>query len=194
MSRFLNGLNKKIQDIVELHHYSILKGLVHPKKKCMKRVISHAKKVKKSLCKVQEKDGGLNVYYDWEMKVEQNLEYFDYEDMIKIKLITLAFEGSRSVEEYFKEMENLKKPLWLCFCMVLTDKFKMLTIHQATTVELQLKRHGKSYSSTSSNWKGKERREERPKRDKSPKKGSAPSQGRKEEVTTSTPALLKQVT
>ncbi|RDY05297.1 hypothetical protein CR513_10880, partial [Mucuna pruriens] len=38
-------------------------------------------------------DGGPNVYYDWEMEMEQNLECFDCEDMIKVKLITLFFEG-----------------------------------------------------------------------------------------------------
>ncbi|RDX96289.1 hypothetical protein CR513_21074, partial [Mucuna pruriens] len=44
-------------------------------------------------------------------------------------------------------------------------------VHQPTKVELQLKRHGKkSYPSSSSSWKGREKREEKPKKEKSPKK------------------------
>ncbi|RDX77256.1 hypothetical protein CR513_42652, partial [Mucuna pruriens] len=38
-------------------------------------------------------DGGPNVYYDWELKVKQHLKSFDCEDMIKVKLLTLSFEG-----------------------------------------------------------------------------------------------------
>ncbi|RDY12135.1 hypothetical protein CR513_03107, partial [Mucuna pruriens] len=33
-----------------------------------------------------------NVYYDWEMEVKQNLECFDCEDVIKVKLIILSFK------------------------------------------------------------------------------------------------------
>ncbi|RDX60915.1 hypothetical protein CR513_60905, partial [Mucuna pruriens] len=80
------------------------------------------------------------------------------------------YQGSKSVEKYFKE----------------------ILVHQATKVELQLKRHGRrSYPNTSSSWKGKEIREDKPIRDKSPKKGRAPSQGRKEEVSISTPNTSK---
>ncbi|RDY12142.1 hypothetical protein CR513_03114, partial [Mucuna pruriens] len=42
-----------------------------------------------------------------------------------IKLQRL-YQEFRSVEEYFKEIENLKEPLWLDFCMALIEKFKML--------------------------------------------------------------------
>ncbi|RDX81922.1 hypothetical protein CR513_37359, partial [Mucuna pruriens] len=43
---------------------------------------------------------------------------------------------------------------------------------------LQLKRYGKrSYPNTSSSWKGKERKEDKPRSDKSLKKGNASSQG-----------------
>ncbi|RDX76431.1 hypothetical protein CR513_43573, partial [Mucuna pruriens] len=46
----------------------------------------------------------------------------------------------------------------------------------------------RTYPSISFGWKGKERREDKsPKRDKSPKKGSVPLQGRKEEISISTP-------
>ncbi|RDY08454.1 hypothetical protein CR513_07298, partial [Mucuna pruriens] len=48
-----------------------------------------------------------------------------------------------------------------------------ILVHHATKVELQLKRYGRiSYPSTSSSWKGKERREDKLRRDKSPKKES----------------------
>jgi len=29
MTRFLNGLNRKIQDVVDMHHYEILEDLIH---------------------------------------------------------------------------------------------------------------------------------------------------------------------
>ncbi|RDX85595.1 hypothetical protein CR513_33198, partial [Mucuna pruriens] len=32
-------------------------------------------------------------YYDWELKVAQNFDYINYEDLIKVKLIALSFEG-----------------------------------------------------------------------------------------------------
>ncbi|RDY03414.1 hypothetical protein CR513_13007, partial [Mucuna pruriens] len=56
-------------------------------------------------------------------------------------------------------------------------------VHQASKVELQLKRHRKkTYPTTSSNWKGKERRENKLlKEDKSHKKGSAQFKGQKDE-------------
>ncbi|RDX84866.1 hypothetical protein CR513_34015, partial [Mucuna pruriens] len=38
-------------------------------------------------------DRGPNLYYDWEMKMEQNFECFDCDDMVKVKLIALSFEG-----------------------------------------------------------------------------------------------------
>ncbi|RDX97565.1 hypothetical protein CR513_19654, partial [Mucuna pruriens] len=61
----------------------------------------------------------------------------------------------------------------------LLEVFGRSQAHQATKVELQLQRNGKkSYPSSSSSYKGKERKEERPKRDKNPEKGSAPSQGK----------------
>ncbi|RDX73449.1 hypothetical protein CR513_46943, partial [Mucuna pruriens] len=57
-------------------------------------------------------------------------------------------------------------------------------VHQASKVELQLKRHSRrSYPTTSSNWKGTERKEEPPKRDRDPNKGSAPFKGQKDEVS-----------
>ncbi|RDY12639.1 hypothetical protein CR513_02534, partial [Mucuna pruriens] len=57
-------------------------------------------------------------------------------------------------------------------------------VHQASKVELQLKRHGKrTYPTTSSNWKGKESREDKLlKRDKSPKNGSVPFKSQNDEV------------
>ncbi|RDX78478.1 hypothetical protein CR513_41243, partial [Mucuna pruriens] len=68
------------------------------------------------------------------------------------------------------------------------------SVHQATKVELQLKRDGVSKRSyPSSSLKGKERKEERPKKDKSPKKGSVPPSGRKEEIVTSSPSTSKTI-
>ncbi|RDX84889.1 hypothetical protein CR513_33997, partial [Mucuna pruriens] len=52
-------------------------------------------------------------------------------------------------------------------------------------VETQLKRHGrKSYPTTHSNWRGKDKIEEKIlRRDKCPKKGSAPFKGHQDEVS-----------
>ncbi|RDX89404.1 hypothetical protein CR513_28874, partial [Mucuna pruriens] len=58
-------------------------------------------------------------------------------------------------------------------------------VHQTSRVESQIKRHGnKSYPNTSSNWKGKERREEKLlRKDQSPTKGNAPFKGHRENVS-----------
>ncbi|RDY01452.1 hypothetical protein CR513_15225, partial [Mucuna pruriens] len=37
--------------------------------------------------------GSVDDYYDWELKVTQNLDYINCEDLTKVKLITLSFEG-----------------------------------------------------------------------------------------------------
>ncbi|RDX90350.1 hypothetical protein CR513_27788, partial [Mucuna pruriens] len=38
-------------------------------------------------------NGSADDYYSWELKVEQNLDCINCEDLIKVKLITLSFEG-----------------------------------------------------------------------------------------------------
>ncbi|RDX65377.1 hypothetical protein CR513_55968, partial [Mucuna pruriens] len=145
-------------------------------------------------------DGGLNAYYDWKMKVEQNLECYDCEDMVKVKLIAPSFEDKCVKDLYlhftlnYKEcIKDLKVLKTIQDIVELHDYTSLsILVHQATKVELQLKSHGRrSYPNTSSSWKGKERREDKPIRDKSPKKGSAPLQGRKEEVSISTPNTSK---
>ncbi|RDX70633.1 hypothetical protein CR513_50108, partial [Mucuna pruriens] len=70
------------------------------------------------------------------------------------------YQGSKSVEEYFKEMKVTLIRVQVVESQEATMA-RFLNVHQATKVELQLKRHGKkSYPSPSSNWKGKERTEE----------------------------------
>ncbi|RDX77958.1 hypothetical protein CR513_41831, partial [Mucuna pruriens] len=147
------------------------------------------------------------------MKVDQNLECFDYEEMVKVRFVTLEFGGyalewwnhiaydirsmrrasveswselkrklrkrSKSVEEYFKEIEV--SIIRAQFLHHYTSPANL--DHQAIEVELQLKRHGisrKSYPSSS--WKSKKRKEEIPRKDKSLKKGSILSSGQKEEL------------
>ncbi|RDY04687.1 hypothetical protein CR513_11573, partial [Mucuna pruriens] len=111
------------------------------------------------------------------------------------------YQGSRSVEEYHKEMGmNLMRDqireseeatlAWflhglnteiqdveLKHCKNLSD-----LIHQAIKVEMQIKRNN-AYKKTyvgSSGWKGKEKEKDRARMEKSFKKGSEPSIGRKE--------------
>ncbi|RDX99998.1 hypothetical protein CR513_16870, partial [Mucuna pruriens] len=93
-----------------------------------------------------------NDYYDWELKVEQNLDCIDCEDLIEVKLIALSFEG---------------------YTLILWNKIPLQI--RASKVESQPRRHGKNpYPTISSNWMGKKRREDKLlKRDKSPKKGNA---------------------
>ncbi|RDX64381.1 hypothetical protein CR513_57070, partial [Mucuna pruriens] len=70
------------------------------------------------------------------------------------------YQGARSVEEYFKEMKM-------------------------TIIRAQIDEHGrKSYPTSSSYWKGKDKKEEKLlRRNKSPKKGSAPYKGHGDEVS-----------
>ncbi|RDX98407.1 hypothetical protein CR513_18686, partial [Mucuna pruriens] len=98
------------------------------------------------------------------------------------------YQGTESVEEYLKEMEvTLIGAQIILACIVELHEYTSLStlVHQASKVELQLKRHRKrTYPITSSNWKGKERRENKLlKRDKSHKKESAQFKGQKDEVS-----------
>ncbi|RDX96603.1 hypothetical protein CR513_20700, partial [Mucuna pruriens] len=87
------------------------------------------------------------------------------------------YQGSKSVEEYFKEIE------------VALVRANVLESHEATMARFL---HGlnresclaskRSYPSSSS-WKGKEKKRERPTKDKSPKKKSVLSHGQKVEAT-----------
>ncbi|RDX95891.1 hypothetical protein CR513_21517, partial [Mucuna pruriens] len=109
------------------------------------------------------------------------------------------YQGSKCVEEYFKEMEvkiinaqivESQEATIVRFLHGLNrDIQDIMELHDYTfisiLVEFQLRRHGnKSYPTMSSNWKGKERREEKLlRRNKSPKKSSAPFKGQREEVS-----------
>ncbi|RDX70543.1 hypothetical protein CR513_50199, partial [Mucuna pruriens] len=53
----------------------------------------HKEKPKRTPIELLKGDEGPIAYYNWEFKVEKNLECFDYEDTIKFKLITLGFKG-----------------------------------------------------------------------------------------------------
>ncbi|RDX97681.1 hypothetical protein CR513_19523, partial [Mucuna pruriens] len=105
------------------------------------------------------------------------------------------YQGSRNVEEYFKETEVMtikaqifesQKATMARFLhglnrdiqgiMELYDYTSLTTlVHQASKVETQLKRHGrKSCPTIHSNWKGKDKKEKKLlRREKSPKKGRA---------------------
>ncbi|RDX90060.1 hypothetical protein CR513_28117, partial [Mucuna pruriens] len=108
--------------------------------------------------------------------------------------ITKNVSKSKSVEKYFNNMETQKAIIVRFFHdlnkdiqdIVQLHEYTSLSVlvHQASKVELQLKRHGKrTHPTISSNWKGKERRKNNLlNMDKSPKKGSTPFKGHKDEV------------
>ncbi|RDY12435.1 hypothetical protein CR513_02776, partial [Mucuna pruriens] len=157
-----------------------------------------------------------DVFLNWEMKVEQlvkchgiseNLKWLCIGVVVlsdgierKICVILLArdlyvklerlYQGSKSVEEYYQEMEicMMKAQIKESQEATLARFFHGLNreiqdivklhhystledlVYQATKVESQLKRYGK------------EREKERPRGDKNPKKGSEVPQGRKDVV------------
>ncbi|RDX70810.1 hypothetical protein CR513_49910, partial [Mucuna pruriens] len=114
-------------------------------------------------------------YYDWELKVKQNLDCFNCEDLVKVKLIAFykkIYQSSRCIEEYSKEKEvtlviaqivETQETIMTRFLhglnrdiqdiMELHDYTSISTlVHQASKVESQLRMHGnKSYPTTSSN-------------------------------------------
>ncbi|RDX82286.1 hypothetical protein CR513_36949, partial [Mucuna pruriens] len=107
------------------------------------------------------------------------------------------FQGSKSVKEFDKDMEvtpiraQIIESQETTMARILNglnrDIQHIVEFHEYTSISTLVTkplRHGKkSYPTTSSNWKDKERREdESPKWEKSPKKGSAPFKGHKDEV------------
>ncbi|RDX86143.1 hypothetical protein CR513_32564, partial [Mucuna pruriens] len=57
-------------------------------------------------------DGDAKSYLEWEMKLDQVLECFNYDDYVKVRKVTYEFsgyalrmyQGLKSVEEYYKNM------------------------------------------------------------------------------------------
>ncbi|RDX80464.1 hypothetical protein CR513_38981, partial [Mucuna pruriens] len=145
-------------------------------------------------------NGGPNDYCDLEMKVEKKLNVLIWNEIaIQIRgmrktLIKSWDELKREIREIFvpsfytrdhfvKLEKNVTRSKRDIQYIIELHKYISLStlVHQASKDELQLKRHGKrTYPITSSNWKGKERRDKLLKRDKSPKKGSAPFKGQKD--------------
>ncbi|RDX78562.1 hypothetical protein CR513_41144, partial [Mucuna pruriens] len=141
------------------------------------------------------------------IKVAQNLDCINYEDLTKVKLIALSFEGYtlirgikrssiESWEEVKQEMRGRLVPSFYkkkLVCEVIENvsrlnrdiqdivelhdyTFLSILVHQTFKVETHLKRHGrKSYPTTHSNYRGKDKKEEKLlRRDKSPNDGSVP--------------------
>ncbi|RDX62360.1 hypothetical protein CR513_59316, partial [Mucuna pruriens] len=50
-------------------------------------------------------DGDVESYLDWENKVDQVLACFDYLDYEKVRMIIYEFIGSKSVQDYHRDME-----------------------------------------------------------------------------------------
>ncbi|RDY10353.1 hypothetical protein CR513_05143, partial [Mucuna pruriens] len=46
----------------------------------------------------EEEDGDAKAFLDWEMKVDQVLDYFDYSYYQKVRMVTYKFIGYASVE------------------------------------------------------------------------------------------------
>ncbi|RDY09289.1 hypothetical protein CR513_06344, partial [Mucuna pruriens] len=113
-----------------------------------------------------------------------------YERDIHHKLQSL-YQGSKSVEEYHKQMEftllkaQIKERKEATIARFLHGLGTL--VHQVVKVEMQLKRRSSSRRSTtnSSSWRGRDK--EKVRSDRSPKKGSDPFQVRKEIIVTPTP-------
>ncbi|RDX65020.1 hypothetical protein CR513_56354, partial [Mucuna pruriens] len=130
---------------------------------------------------------------------KQNLDCIDCEDLIKVKLIASYFKGYTLIwwneiaiqiigtrKAPIESRDELKREIREICTMFLQKRFLQRMFQGTKNVEeyfKEMERHGKrTYLTTRSNWKGKEKREEKLlKRDKIPKKGSAPFKGHKEE-------------
>ncbi|RDX86175.1 hypothetical protein CR513_32521, partial [Mucuna pruriens] len=212
--------------------------------------------------------GDVESYLELEMKVDQVLKCFNYDDYVKVRMVTYKFsiytlvwwnqyikevrkdrirhidtwldlrretrtrfvpasysrdlynklwrmyQGSKSVEEYYKDMEvalmraNMLESNEATMAQFLHDLNKEIhdvvelyhytclddLVHKATRVESQQRRRLASkiaYPNDSSNWKGKEREKEWLKKDKNPKKESSILQGQKEDTPTNLSSLSK---
>ncbi|RDX85165.1 hypothetical protein CR513_33682, partial [Mucuna pruriens] len=144
-------------------------------------------------------------YYDWELKVSQNLECINCKDLTKVKLIVLValvwwneivlkIRGMRiasieSWEELKQEMKERFVPLFYKrdLFVKLQKMYQGVKSVEEYFKEMEVTRHGrKSYLTSSSYWRGKEKKEEKfLRKDKSPKKGNAPLKGHQEEVSKS---------
>ncbi|RDY03029.1 hypothetical protein CR513_13432, partial [Mucuna pruriens] len=145
-----------------------------------------------------------------ELKREMKERFFPlYYKRYLFVMLQNIYQDTRSVEKYFKEMEvtivkaqiiESQEAIMTRFLHGLNRDIQDIVelhdytyistfVNQATKVESQLRRHGrKSYLTTCSNWKGKEKREEKLlRKDRSPKKGNVPFKGHREEVSKNVP-------
>ncbi|RDX85961.1 hypothetical protein CR513_32768, partial [Mucuna pruriens] len=87
------------------------------------------------------------------------------------------YQCAKNVEEYFKEMEVTIISAQIVEPQELHEYTSLSTlVHQASKVEFQLRKHGrKSYPTTSSNWKSKEKKKRNSlERTKVPRRGLYP--------------------
>ncbi|RDY03013.1 hypothetical protein CR513_13454, partial [Mucuna pruriens] len=90
------GRLKRIQEEVFCTYESFLSILGLPKKSLFSSSIHGAR---------GESHYSYLILFELVLKVEQNLDYINCEYLTKVKLIAISFEGTRCVEEYFKDME-----------------------------------------------------------------------------------------